>query len=92
MGTTLTNVAEITSDDGVDVDSTPDNDDINEDDQDEVPVTIGQTFDLALTKVLSTTGPIAAGDVVTFDITVINQGSLDATGVVITDYIPTGLT
>lgn len=50
--------------------------------------------DLALTKQLSSsqTTPIYAGDQVTFDITVINQGNMPVTNVALTDYIPTGLT
>ena len=55
---------------------------------------IGQSFDLALTKVLNTTatpGPFAPGDSVTFSITVFNQGTLDAYDVQLSDYIPNGL-
>jgi len=48
-------------------------------------------FDLALRKELSTTGPIAPGDDVTFTITVFNQGSITAQNVLITDYMPVGL-
>jgi len=46
-------------------------------------------FDLALRKTV--TDPdltIQAGDTVSFNIEVINQGNVDATGVVVTDYIP----
>lgn len=51
-------------------------------------------FDLALTKKLGTgqAATVAAGGTVTFTISVINQGNVDAANVQITDYIPTGLT
>ncbi len=52
------------------------------------------TYDLALEKRLSNTtpGPFSRGDLVTFDITVTNQGTVIANDVEITDYIPDGLT
>ena len=40
----------------------------DEDDHDPASVIIGQVFDLALTKELSSAGPFAAGDTVTFTI------------------------
>ena len=64
------------------------------DDQDpaEVPITQPEPiFDLALTKTLTATGPFAPGDIVSFEITVINQGDVDATGTVVTDDSPAGL-
>nr|CAA6817215.1 MAG: Conserved repeat domain-containing protein [uncultured Thiotrichaceae bacterium] len=46
-------------------------------------------FDLALRKKLTEPAlTIQAGDTVSFNIEVINQGNMDATGVVVTDYIP----
>ena len=54
----------------------------DEDDHDPASVIISQVFDLALTKELSSAGPFAAGDTVTFTITVINQGSVDGTDIV----------
>jgi len=50
--------------------------------------------DLALIKTLNagSTGPFKPNDTVTFDITVVNQGDMAASGVEITDYIPAGLT
>jgi uncharacterized repeat protein (TIGR01451 family) len=48
-------------------------------------------FDLALTKKLTNPGEsIQAGETVSFDITVTNQGTRDATGIKIIDYIPAG--
>ena len=58
-------------------------------------------YDLALTKVYSsdtsadgqsTDGQIVAGDNVTFTITVTNQGTVDGTNIVVTDYLPAGFT
>lgn len=49
-------------------------------------------YDLALTKVLASTGAqYQPGDDVTFDITIYNQGVVPAYNVEITDYIPAGL-
>jgi len=50
---------------------------------------------LALAKRVNTSvspGPYAPGNAVVFTITVINQGTLDAKNVQVTDYIPAGLT
>gem|GEM_PF-2454174 len=51
-------------------------------------------FDLALIKTLSPgqTTVVAAGDNVSFDITVTNQGTVDAFGVLVNDYVPAGYT
>ena len=64
------------------------------DDYDPETIMIGQIFDLALIKTISasTPGPYMQGGLVTFDITVVNQGSLDAFNVNVNDYIPAGLT
>lgn len=50
-------------------------------------------FDLALSKVVSpmTPGPYKPGDLVKYNITISNQGQLDAYNINITDYIPTGM-
>ncbi len=108
QGTSITNNAEIsefdddtdpTNDPPVDTDSTPDGDENNdgpggEDDEDDETIPIEQTFDLALTKMLSPTQPvpISIGDTVTFVIEVCNQGTLDAHNVLVVDYLPTGMT
>ena len=119
------NYAEISADDGVDIDSTPDttnadpggqpgspaDDFVNgngtgtvgdgvaatdEDDHDPAQVTI-EVYDLALRKQYTsddhmnpTDGVVTRGSLVTFTITVINQGSVDADAVTITDYLPSG--
>ena len=109
------NLAEISSDDGDDCDSTPDNDPANdgiiddnaigtacepggdEDDHDIEEITIEDSsnddYDLALRKTLvGATTVFSVGENVTFNIEVFNQGEVDAANVVVTDYIPTGLT
>ena len=50
-------------------------------------------FDLALIKTINaaTPGPYMSGGLVTFDITVLNQGTIDAFNININDYIPAGL-
>ena len=64
----------------------------DEDDSDPASIAVNQFFDLALTKALQTpTEFVKPGDNVTFVITVKNQGTLDATNVKISDYIPTGM-
>ncbi len=94
----IENWSEIYTDDGVDVDSTPGDWSQDEDDDDNALITVidpeTMEFDLALTKGLnsSTTWTFNPGDTVTFDVTVYNQGTEDAAGIEVIDYIPTGLT
>jgi len=45
-------------------------------------------YDLALTKVLTSSGSVESGDVVSFTITLTNQGNQPASNLTITDYIP----
>ncbi|MBX2870912.1 MAG: DUF11 domain-containing protein [Saprospiraceae bacterium] len=52
---------------------------------------VKECFDLALTKELISAGPFFPGDAVTFQISVTNQGNIEATDVEITDYIPSSL-
>ena len=61
------------------------------DDQDPEVIMIGQVYDLALTKVTTSVGPYSPGDLVSYDICVVNQGTIDALGVEVTDYIPAGM-
>jgi uncharacterized repeat protein (TIGR01451 family) len=75
-------------------------DEIDEDgkqggDEDDHDVAGFQWFDLALMKRLADGSNLAAvtpGSTVTFVITVVNQGLIDAKDVVVTDYLPAGLT
>ncbi|MEM1093845.1 MAG: T9SS type A sorting domain-containing protein [Bacteroidota bacterium] len=89
-GATLTNGAEITAADQPDPDSTPGNNDPGEDDQTSASL-IGNVIDLALEKTVSPS-PIRVGETTTFSVKVRNNGTVDATGVVITDVLPAGLT
>ena len=63
----------------------------DEDDHDPAPVTVNQTFDLALTKTNPTPTSVAPGGNVTFTINVFNQGTLNATAINIVDYLGSGL-
>jgi uncharacterized repeat protein (TIGR01451 family) len=88
--TQLTNVAQISASDLPDPDSTPGNNNPNEDDIGRV--TIPTTpVDLALTKVIIGNPPTAIGGNVTFGVQVVNQGGTTATGVQVTDRLPAGL-
>ena len=100
----LLNIAEISSDNGDDVDSTTDlnpgndvliDDEItktpatgDEDDHDVASVTLRE-FDLALRKT-TTSVTVNPGDAVSFSITVFNQGQTAASHVVLVDYVPAG--
>ncbi|WP_275315164.1 PKD domain-containing protein [Tenacibaculum bernardetii] len=87
-----TNVAEVMSENGTDSDSVHGNGILSEDDMDNAVVTpIVPLADLSLTKEV-VDGDITplVGDEITFKLTVTNQGPEDATGVVVTDLLPTG--
>jgi large repetitive protein len=85
-----TNVAEVTSADQFDSDSTPANNDANEDDRASVVVTPASA-DLSLTKSSSTLTP-NLGDTVVFTLTVSNAGPDAVTDVMVRDVLPAGLT
>ena len=97
----LVNIAEISGDNGgIDVDSTPDDDPAEgiggEDDIDGAELTV-DAFDLALAKVYTSDtfgdpadGVIIPGSDVVYTITVTNQGTVDATAVEVTDFLPAG--
>lgn len=76
----------------------PSNDSVTPDTNSDLTIDFGfwrPTFDLALRKQLSSGGNeavVAAGDPVSFTITVFNQGTVAATGIEIVDYVPAGLT
>ncbi|WP_158447845.1 PKD domain-containing protein [Aquimarina longa] len=88
------NIAQVTASDVFDVDSAPNNDDgdQSEDDEDSVFVTPVQSIsDISLTKIVvdGDTTPLI-GSEITFQITVTNDGPQDATGVAVTDLLPSG--
>ena len=87
---TETNFAEVTAADQRDVDSTPGNGVVGEDDQDSADVTPA-TADLSVTKTVNDEEPNLGSDV-TFTIIVENEGPDSATGVQLRDEIPTGMT
>ncbi len=92
-GDRLKNCAEITIDDGDDIDSTPGETFAEpEDDEDCVFINVDQTYDLALTKTVMSSDSFLPGDQVTYDIMVINQGTIDAHNIEVTDHIPYGAT
>ena len=70
----------------MDVDSTPDGDNTNddptdpttdEDDIDDETIAVGQVIDVAIDKAVSSAGPYTAGNDVTFTLTVTNEGAVD---------------
>jgi len=81
------NVAEVITDDGEDVDSEPATFLSGQDDEAEVGVGV---FDLALMKTVDEIGPYLPGEIVEFNITVYNQGHVDAYDIEITDYLNAG--
>ena len=100
QGTSLENKAQITQDDGDDIDSDPDTgDDVDEDgdmdgdddDEDAAVITIDQNYDLSLEKNVISNGPFVQGSTVTFEITLTNEGSLDAANIEFIDTPPVGL-
>ena len=86
------NVAQITASDLPDPDSTPNNNVATEDDQDTAEITfIGPSADLSLVKnvVAGNTSPVV-GSQVSFELVITNSGPNNATGVQVTDLLPSG--
>ena len=83
-----TNIAQITSADQEDLDSTPGNDDGDQSEDDEDSATAApETTDISIEKIVSNANP-EIRDIVTYTITATNEGDTDATGVEVTDYLP----
>ena len=78
-------------DDGAGTPGTEDNTS-DVDDYDPAQISVEQTFDLAITKTISSAGPFVPGDTVTYTITVYNQGTLNADNIVVTETPPVGMT
>lgn len=70
----------------------------DEDSYDPAEVTVGQVFDVALKKTyagytdVNEDGILNFGEDVIFDVEVINQGTITANNVIVTDYYPTQTT
>ncbi len=94
--TSITNVAQVAGANETDIDSTPGNDDGDQSEDDEDNATIQLTpsqIDLELNKTVNASN-VNAGDSVTWTITVSNNAAnanTDATGVMVTDVIPAGV-
>ena len=63
---------------------------VDEDDHDPVKILVEQIFDLALDKSTEAT-TVKLGDLVTYQLTITNEGTLDAYAIGITDFIPDGM-
>ncbi|MDX6191255.1 gliding motility-associated C-terminal domain-containing protein [Flavobacterium sp. Fl-318] len=88
------NIAEVTACDQPDIDSTPNNGVTTEDDYDTAIVApVSLAADLSLTKTIvgGNTTPLV-GSQISFEVIVTNGGPQDATGVQVTDKLPTGYT
>ena len=85
-----TNTAQISAANQADPDSTPNNNNPNEDDQDSAVFT-PESIDLSLTKTVNNATP-NIGDPITFTILVNNAGPSAATGVSVRDVLPAGTT
>ncbi|MBU7015673.1 MAG: DUF11 domain-containing protein [Theionarchaea archaeon] len=89
----ITNIAQVNASDCYDPDSTPDNDNPEEDDQESSTITVSQIPLVPAIDVKKSVFPKAAqqGDVLTFTITVTNTGQLPLAPVQIVDTLPLGL-
>ena len=86
---TRTNSAQVSASDQFDPDSTPGNNNPEEDDQAQV-VFVTESIDLSLTKT-AVPSTVVVGSNVTFTLTLSNAGPSTATGVVVQDQLPTGI-
>ena len=90
QSTTISNGAMITVDDGDDIDSDPDTDDTidedgdgdgDDDDEDSIELDVVQIYDLSINKTVNSLGPFLPGSSVTFTITVVNEGTINASNI-----------
>jgi uncharacterized repeat protein (TIGR01451 family) len=84
------NTARLTTADQFDPDSTPGNTAVGEDDESTIPIT-PNAADVRLSKTVATSSP-QLGQNVTFKVTVTNESTTAATGLKVTDQLPSGLT
>ncbi|MDP1816062.1 MAG: SdrD B-like domain-containing protein [Leadbetterella sp.] len=87
-GVNFTNIAQLKAVDQFDPNSTPGNNNVGENDQSEVTI-IPNVANLSLLKTIDNTTP-NVGDVVTFTLTLHNDGPNTATNVSIEDIVPNG--
>lgn len=85
-----TNIAEIIASDQFDPDSTPNNNVLAEDDQDDAAIIL-DVADLSLQKTVSPTS-VSINDNVVFTIRVTNSGPNNASGITVSDHLPPGYT
>lgn len=85
------NVTEVFSSNNLDPNSTPNNNNVFENDQDSAGTTPIPSSDLSLIKTVDNTTP-DVGSTVTFSLILTNDGLSDATGVVVSDDLPSGYT
>ncbi len=85
------NIAEVSAANEEDINSTPGNNDPDENDQDQAQILARVTTDISVLKEVSSTEP-SVGDEITFTINVLNDGPSTATGVVVKDLLPSGYT
>jgi len=86
-----TNIAEVTASTNLDPDSTPNDGVTTDDDYDSINTTPISVSDVELIKVVDNATPLVGSNVI-FTLVVTNNGPSDATGVVVTDLLPTGYT
>ena len=84
-----TNTAEIINHDQLDLDSTPNNGVLSEDDQDAITLAPNPLVDISVTKTADDLTP-NVGDPIVFTISATNDGPSDATNVVVTDFLASG--
>jgi large repetitive protein len=84
----ITNVAQVNHNEHFDIDSTPDNDDPGEDDQDEVVIDAQPLVDVELDKTVDKAEADPFENVV-WTVTVTNKGPSAATGLTVSDPLPT---
>ena len=92
-GSMLVNAAFVSTANEVDIDSSPGDTDLAEDDADDAKITINSQIDLELTKEVNAS-LVETGDTVLWTITLTNNAdnaNTDATGVVVQDVLPDGV-